>query len=128
MPQFAYKARRRTGETVSGVLDVPDRSAALAQMERLGLFPIMIDAAGKGGAAAAAVAADARSDKRTGSAFANLLPQSARTALASKRKPNRSSTAARNAALRSSLLRSAQPPRSPNMFSNSKTIAVTERI
>ena len=45
MPQFAYKARRRSGETVSGVLDVPDRSAALAQMERLGLFPIMIDTA-----------------------------------------------------------------------------------
>ena len=27
MPQFAYKARRRSGETVSGVLDVPDRIA-----------------------------------------------------------------------------------------------------
>ena len=44
MPQFAYKARRRTGETVQGVLEAQDRSAALAQIEKLGLFPIMVDA------------------------------------------------------------------------------------
>ena len=53
MPQFAYKARRRTGEVVQGILDVPDRSAALTQIERLGLFPVMVDGA-KGGAAASA--------------------------------------------------------------------------
>src|SRR5690349_14758052 len=44
MPQFAYKARRRTGEVVQGVLDVVDRAAALSQIERLGLFPVMVDA------------------------------------------------------------------------------------
>jgi type II secretory pathway component PulF len=43
MAQFAYKARRRTGEVVQGVLDVADRAAALAQIERLGLFPVMVD-------------------------------------------------------------------------------------
>jgi type IV pilus assembly protein PilC len=43
MPQFAYKARRRTGEVVQGVLDVTDRAAALLQIERLGLFPVMVD-------------------------------------------------------------------------------------
>ena len=43
MPQFAYKARKKSGEIVQGVLDVPDRGAALAQIERLGLFPMMID-------------------------------------------------------------------------------------
>ena len=48
MPQFAYKARRRTGEVVQGVLDVPDRSAALSQIERLGLFPVMVDASKAG--------------------------------------------------------------------------------
>ena len=53
MPQFAYKARRRSGEVVQGVLDVPDRSAALTQIERLGLFPVMVDGS-KGAAAAAA--------------------------------------------------------------------------
>ena len=85
MPQFAYKARRRSGETVSGVLDVPDRSAALAQMERLGLFPIMIDAASKG-AVAAAAAAETRGP-RAGSGLANLLPASVRASLQRKRKP-----------------------------------------
>src|SRR5258706_8277669 len=52
MPEFAYKARRRSGEIVSDILNVPDRSAALIQIERLGLFPVMIEQA-KAGAAAA---------------------------------------------------------------------------
>ena len=49
MAQFAYKARRRTGEVVEGSLEGVDRSAALAQIERLGLFPVAVEAA-KGGA------------------------------------------------------------------------------
>ncbi len=53
MPQFAYKARRRSGEVVQGVLDVPDRAAALIQIERQGLFPVMVDGA-KGSVTAAA--------------------------------------------------------------------------
>lgn len=53
MPQFAYKARRRSGEIVQGVLDVPDRSAALAQIDRLGLFAMAVDPT-KGGPPAAA--------------------------------------------------------------------------
>src|SRR5947207_13077147 len=53
MPTFAYKARRRSGEVVQGVLDVPDRTAALTQIERLGLFPVMVDGS-KGAAAAVA--------------------------------------------------------------------------
>src|SRR5258706_11104503 len=52
MPQFAYRARRKTGEVVQGILDVADRAAALSQIERLGLFPVMVDAS-KGGLAAA---------------------------------------------------------------------------
>ncbi|MCS7089416.1 MAG: type II secretion system F family protein [Verrucomicrobiota bacterium] len=44
MPQFAYRARRRTGELVEGVLEGPDRTAVLAQLERLGLFPVAVDA------------------------------------------------------------------------------------
>ena len=51
MAQFSYKARRRSGEVVQGVLDVADRSAALMQIERLGLFPVAVDAP-KGGAVA----------------------------------------------------------------------------
>ena len=33
MPQFSYKARKRSGELVEGVLEVPDRAAALAQIQ-----------------------------------------------------------------------------------------------
>jgi len=42
MPQFSYKARKRSGELVEGVLEVPDRSAAQQQIQRSGLFPIAI--------------------------------------------------------------------------------------
>jgi type II secretory pathway component PulF len=45
MPQFSYKARRRSGEVVHGVIEVADRSAAIMQVERLGLFPIAVDLA-----------------------------------------------------------------------------------
>jgi type IV pilus assembly protein PilC len=51
MAQFTYKARRRTGEVVEGILDVADRAAAVVQIEKLGLLPVAI-AAAKGSAAA----------------------------------------------------------------------------
>ncbi len=79
MPQFSYKARRRSGEVVEGVLEVADRSAALLQIERLGLFPVAVDAA-KGGAVVIA-AAHTKTDWRA------LLPPALRTALTQKRKP-----------------------------------------
>src|ERR1700722_19588422 len=80
MPQFAYKARRRSGETVQGVLEVTDRSAALAQIERLGLFPIVVDAS-KGGVAAVV---KATGEKRE---LSGLLPPAVRNFLQRKRKP-----------------------------------------
>ncbi len=79
MPQFSYKARRHTGEVVEGVLEVADRSAALMQIERLGLFPVAVDAA-KGGAVVV-TSARAQTDWRA------LLPPALRTALTQKRKP-----------------------------------------
>jgi type II secretory pathway component PulF len=48
MPQFSYRARRRSGELVEGVLEVADRSAAVTQIERLGLFPVAVDTARAG--------------------------------------------------------------------------------
>src|SRR5688572_22895043 len=80
MPQFAYKARRRSGEVVQGMLDVPDRMAALAQIERLGLFPVMVD--GSKGATSAAAAAERPKDKS-----GSLLPAAVRGAVGRKRKP-----------------------------------------
>ena len=82
MPQFSYKARRRTGEVVEGMLEVADRSAALMQIERLGLFPVAVNAA-KGGAIAAAVERSS-GQKRN---WRDLLPPTLRAAMAQKRKP-----------------------------------------
>lgn len=44
MPQFAYRARKRSGEMVEGTLEGTDRGAALVEIERLGLFPVAVDA------------------------------------------------------------------------------------
>jgi type II secretory pathway component PulF len=80
MAEFSYKARRRTGELVEGVLDVPDRPAALAQIQRLGLFPIAVDSAKNGTAA---------NGKRDGQKtnLLSFLPPALRAQLSQKRKP-----------------------------------------
>ena len=81
MPQFSYKARRRSGEVVQGMLEVADRPAALAQIERLGLFPVAVDMP-KGAAAA-------KTEKPAGSksSFMDMLPPAMRESLTRKRKP-----------------------------------------
>jgi type II secretory pathway component PulF len=78
MPQFSYKARKRSGELVEGVLEVTDRSAALVQIQRSGLFPISV-------ADAKAVAAPKSAG--SGVSLASFLPPSVRTQMAQKRKP-----------------------------------------
>lgn len=82
MPQFSYKARRRSGEVVQGVLEVADRPAALAQIERLGLFPVAVDMPKGAGAVA-------KGDKpAVGKAtYLDLLPPAMRESLTRKRKP-----------------------------------------
>jgi type II secretory pathway component PulF len=82
MPQFSYKARRRSGEVVEGLLEVPDRPAALAQIERLGLFAVAVDAAKGSGAAASA--APSKGEKRDWKAS---LPPTLREYLGRQRKP-----------------------------------------
>src|SRR5688500_17906315 len=81
MPHFSYRARRRTGEAVEGVLEVPDRSAALLQIERLGLFPVAVEAA-KGGATP--VPERAAGHKRE---WAAIFPPAVREFVQRKRKP-----------------------------------------
>jgi len=80
MAQFSYKARRRSGEVVQGVLDVADRAAALTQIERLGLFPVAVEAA-KG----AAVAKAERAERKATST--GVLPPVLRALLNRQRKP-----------------------------------------
>jgi type II secretory pathway component PulF len=80
MAEFSYRARRRSGELVEGILDVNDRPAALAQIQRLGLFPIAVETA-KAGAAASEKRAGQKAD------FLSLLPPALRAQLQQKRKP-----------------------------------------
>ena len=82
MAQFSYKARRKSGEVVQGVLDVADRGAALTQIERLGLFPVMVEAA-KG----AAVAKAERAERRSPATPAGVLPPALRALLNRQRRP-----------------------------------------
>ena len=82
MPQFSYKARRRSGEVVEGMLEVADRSAALIQIERLGLFPVAVESS-RGGAAVS-LAPD-RATGRTN--WKTALPPSLQEYLGRKRKP-----------------------------------------
>jgi type II secretory pathway component PulF len=44
MPTFQYKAKTRGGELVSGSLAAGDRRAALAELGKLGFFPLAVDA------------------------------------------------------------------------------------
>ncbi len=81
MAQFAYKARRRgSGEVVQGVLEVPDRAAALLQIERLGLFPVVVEVTR--GAVAKVERAAARKPTTSG-----LLPAVVREMLSQQRRP-----------------------------------------
>ena len=50
MVTFNYKARNNGGEMVSGVLEAADRSAALSQINAMGLFPVSVEStSGEGG-------------------------------------------------------------------------------
>src|SRR4051794_24908906 len=46
MPQFSYRARNAQGGLVEGVLDCPDRSVAIRQIEQQHCIPIKIQALG----------------------------------------------------------------------------------
>jgi len=78
MAQFLYKARRKTGEAVEGILDVADRTAALGQLERLGLFPVSVTQ-GKAG--------KVHVEGKPAEAGGSLLPASLKAMMTKRRKP-----------------------------------------
>jgi type II secretory pathway component PulF len=102
MPQFTYRARRRSGEVVQGVLDVSDRAAALVQIEKLGLFPVAVE--GAKGAGGAKVDRNAAKQRATG----GVLPPALRELLNRKRKPKLQELATFTQQL-SNLLKSGMP-------------------
>jgi type II secretory pathway component PulF len=106
MAQFSYKARRRTGELVQGVVDVADRSAALLQLERLGLLPVAIDAA-RGSETKAERPERAKAPKAQ-PAKADALPPALREWFQRKKKPKLQELATFTQQL-SNLLRSGMP-------------------
>jgi len=79
MPQFSYKARKRSGELVEGVLEVNDRSAALLQIQRSGLFPVAV--------ADSKVSATTVLKKDKAVNLSSFLPPSMQAQLSKKRKP-----------------------------------------
>jgi type II secretory pathway component PulF len=105
MAQFTYKARRRSGELVSGVLDVVDRSAAVLQIERLGLLPVAIDAPRIEGQKADRNGERAAKPKTS---RAEMLPPALREFFTRQRKPKLQELATFTQQL-SNLLRSGMP-------------------
>jgi type II secretory pathway component PulF len=82
MPQFSYKAKKRSGELVEGLLEVNDRPAALAQIQRLGLFPLAVDAARAG-----TVIVSGGKAATKGLDLMSFFPPTLRAKLQEKRKP-----------------------------------------
>lgn len=82
MAEFVYKARKKNGTTIQGVLEAGDRMAALAQLQKQGLLPVSVEASqkkrGKG---------RGRGEKNT-SGLINLLPQSLRDYFTRQKKPS----------------------------------------
>ncbi len=79
MPQFSYKARKRNGEIVQGVLDVADRPTAITQIQKMGLLPVAIEMP-KGYAKAQ------KPGEKKGS-FALVLPPALREYFTKQKKP-----------------------------------------
>lgn len=90
MPQFSFKARRRSGEVVEGTMDGNDRSAILTQIERMGMFPVAVSDA-RGGAAVAR--ASASTTAVGGKSSSSVVPPALRAYFNRQRKPSLSELA-----------------------------------
>ena len=47
MAEFVYKARKKNGVTIQGMLDAADKMAALSMLQKQGLLPVSVEPAGK---------------------------------------------------------------------------------
>ena len=84
MAEFVYKARRKNGTTIQGVLDAADRMAVLTQLQKQGLLPVSVEPAKK----------EKKGKGRTGqgsgssSGLLNLLPVGLREYFTRQKKPS----------------------------------------
>ncbi|MBO7391629.1 MAG: type II secretion system F family protein, partial [Verrucomicrobia bacterium] len=86
MSEFVYKARKKNGTTIQGVLEAADRMSALGQLQKQGLLPVSVEATSeKDKKAARRSRAGA---KNSGSGLLNLLPQGLRDYFSRQRKPS----------------------------------------
>jgi type II secretory pathway component PulF len=69
MPEFAYKARNAQGGVVEGVLNCPDRSVAIRQIEQQNCIPIRIEAVAARPANAPAATKNGQSSVTTARTF-----------------------------------------------------------
>ncbi len=82
MAQYSYKARRRSGEVVQGILEGADRASVLTQIERLGLYPVTVEPA-KAGAGGSKESAR----ERWKAPVSTIVPPALRDLLQRRRKP-----------------------------------------
>ena len=82
MAEFVYKARKKNGTAIQGVLEAADRMAALAQLQKQGLLPVSIEPAKKGKGKARSL----RGSQST-SGLLNLLPQGMRDYFTRQKRP-----------------------------------------
>lgn len=78
MAQFAYRARKRNGEVVEGILDAADRAGVLMQIERMGLFPVSVQAGRGASASRGGRRFRFGREKTTGKTSSNSAPAPAR--------------------------------------------------
>jgi type IV pilus assembly protein PilC len=81
MPEFSYKARRAGGDLVEGRVEVADKPAAVAQITRLGLYPLSVTPA-----QATAPSRNGGAQPAPGSGAGRLVPPALR-AFAKRRRP-----------------------------------------
>jgi type II secretory pathway component PulF len=82
MAEFVYKARKKNGTSIQGVLEAGDRMAALAQLQKQGLLPVSVEAAAKG-----KTKSRGSHGSQSSSGLLNLLPQGTRDYFTRQKKP-----------------------------------------
>ncbi|MBO6005010.1 MAG: type II secretion system protein, partial [Verrucomicrobia bacterium] len=85
MSEFVYKARKKNGTTIQGVLEAADRMSALGQLQKQGLLPVSVEATSEKDKKAAR---RSRAGAKNSSGLLNLLPQGLRDYFTRQRKPS----------------------------------------
>ena len=86
MAEFVYKARKKNGITIQGMLDAADKMAALSMLQKQGLLPVSVEPAGK--KKGAVVRSRNSTGKNETGGLMNLLPESLRNHLSRQKKPS----------------------------------------